>query len=129
MEELIMVSKCELWFSGDGVWLPHPQEKHWRPEYTSIDTYISQIQKIQYFPTIWQILMGTNISQKENYGTLPFGIRQILTKKIYYELCKKYWRNTFSKFAKSIYKRQKAKYDNLGFIMRFLLLTLLSRET
>ena len=37
--------------------------------------------------------------------------------------------NTFSKFAKSIYKRQKAKYDNSGFIMRFLLLTLLSRET
>ena len=37
--------------------------------------------------------------------------------------------NTFPKFEKSIYKRQKAKYDNLGFIRLFLLLTLLPRET
>ena len=37
--------------------------------------------------------------------------------------------NTFSKFEKSIYKRRKAKYDNLGFIRLFLLLTLLPRET
>ena len=65
-EELIMVSKCELWFSGDGVWLPHPQEKHWRPEYTSIDTNISQIQKIKYSPTIWQILMEKLTKQTLN---------------------------------------------------------------
>ena len=72
--------------------------------------------------------MGTKISQKDNYGTLPFGIRQILTKKIM-SYARHIEVNTFSKFEKSIYKRRKAKYDNLGFIRLFLLLTLLPRET
>ena len=73
--------------------------------------------------------MGTKISQKDNYGTLPFGIRQILTKKNIMSYVRNIEENTFSKFEKSIYKRRKAKYDNLGFIRLFLLLTLLPRET